>query len=296
MNSSVQSRQRDVMKAFGMDPSISKDHSRDHFYAVKRSHQQEGKQVHTYTFNEPPFDEGLVIVPIMDVHLGSVESNEEYFQNFLDYILETPNVVTILNGDLAETATKTSVGKAMFEEDRHFHEQMSILKEKLAPLAEAGKILGIGPGNHEERIANLIGLNPMYMLAETLDVPYFGYQGFFRIIVNGITYNIAAFHGAGGGATPGARMNASQKQNKVVANADLYISGHTHALMGTPDMIYMFDEASDQLVPIVRKYVVGGSFLDYWGGYAEMKALPPSVAGATRIELRPDVKDVRTDT
>lgn len=91
-------------------------------------------------------------------------------------------------------------------------------------------------------------------------------------------------------------MNASQKQNKVVVNADVYITGHTHALMGTPDLVYAFDDASSQLQPILRKYVVGGSFLGYWGGYPEMQSLQPSVAGATRLELRPDVKDVRVDT
>jgi hypothetical protein len=266
--------------------------SLDFFYTTRDSYTRRGKQVFKYEFNTELYQEhGLIVVPITDVHLGSRHSNAAYFQAFIDYIMQVPNCVTILNGDLAETATKDSVGAAMFEEEANIPEQLATLHEMLKPLAKAGKILGMGPGNHEQRVENLIGINPMQLLAEKLDVPYFGHQGFFQIVVNGISYNCAFHHGSGGGATVGSKSSAAEKMNKVVM-ADLYFSGHTHGRQYHKDVIYTFGD-NEELVPVIRTYVVGGSFLEYWGGYSEMKALAPSITGAVRIELRPDTKDIR---
>lgn len=275
-------------------PVLKKEEtSLDFFYTVRDTYQRKGKQVLKYEFNEELYQEhGLIIVPITDVHLGSKHCNVQYFKAFIDYIMQVPNCVTILNGDLAETATKESVGAAMFEEEANIPEQLAVLHELLKPLADAGKILGMGPGNHEQRVENMIGINPMQILAEKLGVPYFGHQGFFNIVVNGISYKCTFHHGAGGGATPASKSAAAEKMNKVVM-ADLYFSGHTHGRQYHKDVIYTFDENSEELVPVIRTYVVGGSFLEYWGGYSEMKALAPSITGAVRIELRPDTKDIR---
>lgn len=268
--------------------------SLEYFYQVRDTHKPKGKMVHTYQFNDELYkQDGLLLVPITDVHLGNRQANIKYFRDFVQYILDVPNAVTVLNGDLAETATKVSVGKAMFEEDMNFPEQIKVLSQILKPLADAGKILGIGPGNHEERVANLIGMNPMELLAEKLNVPYFGYQGYFRIFVNKIPYNCAFFHGAGGGATSGSKVNSAEKINKVVPNADLYFSGHTHGKMSHSDIVYTFDEKAEELIPLKRTYVVGGSFVEYWDAYPEMKGLAPVATGLVRCELRPDTKDIR---
>jgi UDP-2,3-diacylglucosamine pyrophosphatase LpxH len=288
-------RMKKVQAAFGNVPAKGKEwDSLEYFYQVRDSVAKKGKEIHEYTFNEDIYvQNGLIMVPITDVHLGNRQANIPYFKAFVDYIMNVPNAVTILNGDLAETATKVSVGKAMFEENMNFPEQLKTLHEILMPLAKAGKILGIGPGNHEERIANMIGLNPMEILAEKLGVPYFGYQGYFRIVVNNIKYNAAFFHGAGGGATTGSKANTAEKINKVVPNADLYFSGHTHGKQYHHDYVYMFDNESGELVPHKRTYVVGGSFVEYWDAYPEMKGLAPSATGLVRCELRPDIKDIR---
>lgn len=289
-------RLKEVETKLGVKESKPKDlfDSLEHFYTVRDSYQRRGKKVHTYHFNKDIHkQQGLILVPITDVHLGHKCCNSPAFKAYVKYILDTPNAVTILNGDLAETATKISVGMAMFEEEDHYPKQMAMLEEILKPLAKAGKILGVGPGNHEERIANMIGINPMQQLAKDLGVPYFGYQGFFRIVVNGIVYKVAFHHGAGGGSTSGSKTNTSEKMNKVIANADLYVSGHTHGRQSHQDIIYLMDEESENLIAHVRTYVVGGSFVEYWGAYPEMKALAPSMTGLVRCELRPDKKDIR---
>lgn len=289
----IKSRTDVALSKMGLPSVISPDKSLETFYAVRDHGKRQGKKISTHVFNDEVVKQyGLTIVPITDVHLGSKHCNIPYFKAVVEYILNTPNCVTILNGDLAETATKESVGAAMFEEEINIPGQLQMLYEILLPLAKAGKILGMGPGNHEERVANMIGINPMELLAEKLNVPYFGYQGFFRIVVNDIVYTASFHHGSGGGSTVASKSSAAEKMNKVVI-ADLYFSGHTHGRQYHKDVIYIFDDKSEDLVPMVRTYVVGGSFLEYWGGYSEMKALAPSITGAVRIELRPDQKDIR---
>jgi hypothetical protein len=289
---SIEKQTQLVLSKMGIQP-VPVEKSLETFYGVRDSYKRQGKKVLKYVFNDEVYKlNGLTIVPITDVHLGSKHANVPYFKAFCEYILSTPNCVTILNGDLAETATKISVGAGMFEEDIPIPAQLNALYEILKPLADAGKILGVGPGNHEERVYQMIGINPMELLAEKLEVPYFGYQGFFNIVVNDISYKVSFFHGTGGGATNASKTASSERMNKVVL-ADLYFSGHTHGRQYHKDLIYQFDEELDELVPWIRTYVVGGSFLEYWGGYSEMKALAPSITGAVRIELRPDTKDIR---
>lgn len=293
---SYQERLNELLKKLGVPEKGEEkiDDSLEYFYQIRRSNEEPVKKVLKYDFTdqEAVMNHGLVLVPITDVHLGSKHCNVPYFKSFVEYILNVPHCYTILNGDLAETATKTSVGRGHFEEDMNLPDQLKTLKEILKPLAEAGKILGMGPGNHEERVANMIGINPMEMLAEKLEVPYFGYQGFFYFKLGDIVYSMVVHHGAGGGGTIGSKANAAEKMNKVCANADVYFSGHTHAKMYHPDKIYVFDNEGN-LVSKIRHYVVGGSFVEYWDAYPEMKALPPSITGLTRIEFRPEAKDVR---
>lgn len=274
--------------------SATETDSLEYFYQLRRKNTEPVKNTLRYDFSDnlSVLEHGLVLVPITDVHLGNKHANIPYFKAFVKYILETPNCYTILNGDLAETATKISVGMGHFEEDANLPEQLKLLHDILKPLAEAGKILGMGPGNHEERVANMIGINPMSMLAEKLEVPYFGYQGFFYLTVGNVNYMMVAHHGAGGGGTNGSKANAAEKMNKVCANADVYFSGHTHGKMYHPDKIFLFNEEGE-LAPKLRHYIVGGSFVEYFGGYPEMKALAPSITGLTRIQMMPDARDVR---
>jgi hypothetical protein len=291
---SIQKKTEEILAKMGLQPITAED-SLEAFYQVRDSYVRKGKLVYKYDFVGEAFEkDGLIIVPITDVHLGSRQCNIPYFKAFVQYILSVPNCVTILNGDLGETATKVSVGAAMFEEEMNIPEQLNVLTDILRPLAQAGKILGILPGNHEERVANLIGINPMEMLAERLNVPYVGYQGYFRLNVGTQTYRVNAYHGSGGGATSGSRANTAEKVAKIVPNADLYISGHTHGRMWHDDLIYLFDEENENLVAHRRIFAVCGSFLEY-GGYSEMKALTPSITGLVRFEFKGDRKDIRVD-
>lgn len=237
-------------------------------------------------------DRPITIIPISDIHLGNKGCNIDKFEQVLQLINETPDCYTILMGDQAETATKTSVGLGVYEEDFDIADQIRLLKIALAPLARQGKILGVLTGNHEMRISYAVKLNPAEMICEKLEIPYLGYQGYLSLKVGTQTYHIFASHGSSFGSSPTGKISAARQLNKV-ANADIYLSGHTHAKLYDQDVIFEINDETAMVEPVVRHYVACGSFMEYWGTYPEMKLLSPSMTGSVMIKLSPSAKDVQ---
>jgi predicted phosphodiesterase len=228
------------------------------------------------------FAHTIQIVPISDAHIGLKACNYAKLQDTIDYIMDHDDCYTVVLGDIMECATKTSVGMAMYEEDLSPKDQLFRAHDLLQPLAEAGKLLCILTGNHEMRLAYHCNMNPAEILAKQLDVPYCEHQGFLILNVGGNAYRLALCHG---GAS--AVMTSLKKQAKVV-QADLYLSGHTHAKKAEYDPYYWINDLTGVLEKRTTWYVVCGSFVEYWGGYPEMKVLAPTETGATRIVLHAD--------
>jgi UDP-2,3-diacylglucosamine pyrophosphatase LpxH len=237
----------------------------------------------------------ITIVPISDIHLGNKGCNIEKFEQALKLVDETPDCYTILMGDQAETATKTSVGLAMFEEDFHLEEQLKVLDHALKPLAEKGKILGMLTGNHEMRVSYMVKINPAELLCKSLNVPYLGYQGYILAKVGNQVYHIFASHGSSFGGSPAGKIMAARSLSKV-ADADLYLSGHTHAKLHDQDKLFRINETTGMVEPYIKHYVVCGSFLEYWGTYPEMKLLQPSFTGVAVIKLDSETKYIQVTT
>lgn len=238
------------------------------------------------------------LIPLADLHVGNVNFNIDKLIAFANYILDTPDTYTILLGDQMECATRTSIGLGQFSEDMHIREQLDLVYEIFKPIAEAKKLWGIHIGNHEYRIPKEVGLSPAEILARRLEVPYLGYQGYHLIKVRNKeknlsqNYKIMSFHGSGSGTTMGALINAAERGERVCGNADLFISGHTHVKNMHSKTIYNIDD-NGSLLPQNRYYVICGSFLEYWGSYAEMKLLTPHATGAVVISLSAKEKDIK---
>ena len=176
------------------------------------------KQVSVREFN-PKYDR-VQIVPISDIHLGSINCNLERFRAFVDYIRRTPACYTLLTGDLSEMGTKTSLGLGVYEQRYAPEPQIDILELELRPLADEGKILGILSGNHEMRVAVATSFQPMKILARNLGVEYLGYQGYHKWVVGEQVYKAMSYHGKSGAQTIGGPINAAVTLN-TVANVDI---------------------------------------------------------------------------
>lgn len=271
-----------VLKGLGLDNEYNPDGNLvDYFNIQTATRTTTVKQVieRQITTNS----DWIYILGISDIHLGAKYCNEESFIKFIEFI-KRPNVYTLFMGDLAESATRQSIGLGMYDEKYQLGTQKKVLKNLFKPLAKEGKILGAVTGNHEMRVQYFNNDNPMEDLCDDIGVPYLGYQGYIKLVVNDIVYHIMIYHGKSGSSTKGGKVNAAAKPNQI-ANVDLYMTGHVHDQIGFPDLIYEIDDETNTLVAKKRHYVICGSFLDYFGGYAEMKGLPPSTIGAPLVYI-----------
>lgn len=228
----------------------------------------------------------ISIVPITDLHYGAKNCNVKKLEAYLAYIMRTPGCYGIGLGDYMEFATRTSVGLGMYEEDIHSQEQFEFIKRVLTPLARAKKLIGLHDGNHEMR-ARKNGLNPIKILADDLGIPYLGYMAMHKWIVGDQLYRAVTVHGSSGARTSSGRLQALKRITDVV-EADLYMMGHLHDQVHFHDQVYRIDPAVDHSVRRIRHYVICGSLLEYFDGYAEMMSLPPTPTGLIRIDLHAD--------
>lgn len=288
---------KSALQGMGIDKLVREKQELESFYKINQmSDEIKMKQVSKHKF-ETDADK-ISIVPVHDIHYGSLNCNKEKFRAFLDYILSTPDTYMIGLGDLIENATKTSVGMGVYEEEVHIDEQIEHMTALLEPLAKAGKILGLMPGNHEYRTSVLIRLDPMRLIAKRLsketgiEVPFLGYQGFHKWLVGDQVYKAHTFHGRGSAGTPGGRINAVRRQRDIMLDADMYFMGHVHSIQHDMDSGYIIDDENDLLIQKKRHYIIGGSLLTYFEGYAEMMGLTPAPQGLVQVDLYKNEKKI----
>lgn len=295
---------KNALKDMGLDEKVKQGNRLDRFYEIGDLPDEiQEKKVHTIHFDgktkfnghiyPKPQGDRVTLVPLHDIHLGAINSNIKKFEAYVNYVLNTPDTYTIGLGDLIENATKCSVGMGVYESDFHIDDQIDQMVEHLRPLAEAGKLLGLMPGNHEYRTMKLVKLDPMYLIAKELKVPYLGWSGYYRFVVGKQTYKALCFHGASGSGTPGGRINAIRKLRDVAHDMDMYFMGHVHSKQYDPDSVYYIDDESDTVKSKQRHYIIGGSLLSYFGSYAEMAGLSPAPQGQVRVDLYTDIHRIK---
>ena len=231
---------------------------------------------------------------LADLHLGDPNCDEKGITERIRRIAETPNAYALLNGDLLNTATKTSVSD-IYAETLTPMQQLKRAAYLLGPIK--GKILGGVLGNHEERIVKADSIDLTDILARELGFPYCP-EGLLLFIKLGehngkkgyrqITYSLYMTHGTGGGRTMGGKVNAVQRMAQVV-DADVYCMGHVHTPSVTRESFYRTDIATCSAKLVERLYVITGAAMDY-GGYAQRQIYTPASKISPVIRLRGDRK------
>lgn len=132
-----------------------------------------------------------------DVHLGHPNCEIERAKAMLNYALKN-HVYVLLQGDLIEASTRDSVGDGVYHQHINPQEQVDEMIEILRPLADAGLIIGLHSGNHENRISKATSIDVSKIMASTLRVPYLGYACWTEILVGSQKYSLYSSHGSGG--------------------------------------------------------------------------------------------------
>jgi len=219
------------------------------------------------------------IIPISDLHVGSQEFNEEYFNLMLDQIDAIKGYKRIyLCGDLTESANK-QVGNASFRTNMTLNDQLDYVIDAFKPYKK--DIISSCIGNHEARLSKDFDLDVMKIIAQALETKS-GTQFIDTFKINGEDVKIYTSHGKG------SSMHEHTAEGKMIREtqhivADIYMQGHNHRCKHFSRPIFMPTESGKNIVQR-RHYVFTGSFLRYTG-YAEAMMLPILPEAFIRLQL-----------
>ena len=105
------------------------------------------------------FSKGIKIYPVADVHFGAINHQTAEWSRFCNQISADEDAYIILDGDLINNNTRSSVGSPWDDTIRP-RQQKKQMVEYLQPIRE--KILCITSGNHERRSMKDADDDPAY--------------------------------------------------------------------------------------------------------------------------------------
>lgn len=224
-----------------------------------------------------------------DEHLGDEQCDVKRLLQRIEYVKSKPNAYCILNGDIIDNATRTSIGDVYAQEFNPM-EQLQRALDIFEPIKD--KILCITHGNHENRTYKKEGINLSYLIAKQLGLAgrYTPTSAVLFIRVgedatrhretNGsgnirkICYTAYVLHGSGGGRKEGAKAIRLADMASII-DTDIYIHSHTHLPMIMKQAFHRIDPRNNTVALVNKLFVNTAANLNY-GGYGEAEAFKPS--------------------
>lgn len=235
-------------------------------------------------------EEACFVLPIGDLHIGDRAFAKEGKRKLLSNLEWACNeakhpVRIILMGDIFNIAGRSSKTNP-FESNPNEVFEAEELFEPVASLID-----GAIRGNHENRVVNEFGYDPLQLLCRHLGIRYMGTSGIYRYQVGKRpdsesywqTYHLAVHHSTGGGGSAGNALNQAVKLESIYTGCDGYLIGHNHQLFNNVQERY-YPSASGIKARKVH-YIGCGSYLAYPDSYAEGGMMKPGKMGSPRLRL-----------
>lgn len=239
----------------------------------------------------------VYVLPLADLHEGARDADHDVSDRYIQWVKDTPEAYTVLNGDLMNCAWKDSMPE-LFEDLITPDHAYGNLRARLLPIKD--KILMITRGGHEESIFRKVGVDFMARLAYDLgDVPYMPDGGMFGIRLSRNNHHVMFWgyctHGWGGARTIGAKIKKVEDLAEI-ANVDMVILSHDHTanihrfnVLDPPRSKIQFKRPMHW--NIQRKLLINtGGFVKY-AGYVQRKGYMPHDLGTPRIRLEIKIED-----
>lgn len=235
------------------------------------------------------------IYTLADLHIGDEHSKADEIAKRINQIKEDPCGLCICNGDLLNTATKTSVSD-IYSEQLSPMQQMQAAVDLLRPIAD--KIIAVTAGNHENRIYRTDGIDITRLVCRELCIEdkYHpaGVLVFLRFGERSSNtqhkdrnprqwYSIYATHGSGGGRKEGAKA-IRLADMAVVIDVDVYVHSHVHTPIIMKNSFYRIDSSNCCARLTEKLFVSTAAALDY-GGYGQMQEFKPASLSNPVIHL-----------
>lgn len=236
------------------------------------------------------YDSPIKIACISDVHYGALEHMTGEWEQFVESVKNDPNMYLILNGDLINNNTRSSVGSPWDDTIRP-REQKKHMVKFLEPIRD--RILCCTSGNHERRSQKDADDDPTYDIMTKLDLEdvYRQNAAFMKLQLGhhdtktdkaGATYTFAVTHGAGGGIYTGATVNRNERWGNVIEGIDCVVVGHTHKGTVTKPSKLVFD-AYHNVVTLKDYIVISCEAWQKYAGYPLQKMMLPASTGNPQI-------------
>lgn len=245
--------------------------------------------------------EEIEIHTFADEHIGDINCDMKRLLKRIEYVKNTPNAYCIMNGDLMDNATKTSIGD-IYNNQMQPMEQLEKAEELFDGLQE--KILAITTGNHEARTYRKEGIDMSRLIAKQLRIEdkYSPTSALLFIRFGTPTnnhgdknrkmcYTLYHLHGSGGGRREGAKATRLADMASIV-DADIYLHSHTHLPMVMKQGYHRVDTCNSTVSCVTKLFVNNAANLDY-GGYGEMLEFKPSSKDTPVIYLNGKRKEFK---
>ncbi len=224
-----------------------------------------------------------------DEHYGDEHCDTKRLMQRIEYVRDTPTAYCILNGDIIDNATRTSIGDVYAQEFNPM-EQLRRAVEIFEPIKD--KILCITHGNHENRTYKKEGINLSALMATQLGLAErytptaavmfirFGEnkRGYKETNGSGktrkICYTLYVLHGSGGGRKEGAKAIRLADLASII-DTDIYIHSHTHLPLIMKQAFHRIDPRNNTVALVDKLFVNTAANLNY-GGYGEAGAFKPA--------------------
>jgi hypothetical protein len=170
--------------------------------------------------------EDVIVLPLADLHLGSIGADYTLFMELTDLILNEPNVYFVLVGDVIDNFVKFVKNVAPM------HAQVMSPKEQLLFFASwvdkvLHKLLFATWGNHEEFTERQTGLNPVQEILASRTV-FFDGIGVADVRIGDNVYKIAATHRTRFYSNINLTHGLKQLARRDLPECDVYIGADKH--------------------------------------------------------------------
>lgn len=218
-----------------------------------------------------------------DLHIGDAHCDYKAIHDRIEHVRNTPNAYCVLNGDILNNATKTSVSD-MYGELLTPMQQVMQGVSLFAPIKD--KILAVTTGNHEYRTYKKEGIDLSYIMAREMGLDdkfspdgillwvSFGESSRRRSDGRKMTYSIYMTHGGGGGRKEGAKAIRLADMASIV-DTDVYLHAHTHLPMIMKQAFYRASPSTRSCALVDKLFVNTAANLGY-GGYGQAMEFKPS--------------------
>ena len=242
----------------------------------------------------------IKVVPVGDYHLGDPQSDYKRIISDISYIRDSDDVFCVLNGDLMNSAIKSSISDCYGETLSPMEELQECVK-LFEPLKD--KILCLVPGNHENRHYRTNGVDMTWLMAKQLGIEEryspttavvfirFGELSDKAFHGRKAAYTMYVAHGTGGGRKEGGKINRLADLATIV-DCDIYVVGHTHLPAIFKERFARPNMANSSITYCDKLYINTSAKLNY-GGYGDYGGFKPASTDTPVIILNGCKKEMR---